>query len=311
MSLREFIPGYRSTLQAGTWFTASKDATAIRGDELWCQGASDVELWLQTMAPIGTAVFEVRDLAPGNVIDLDLGSAPARLEFGEVPAAGEKRRIELTAGGAHRPASHYKGCCYLYRLLVRSRTGEAPSWRGSSREDFYLGAALTYLGTRADLDADLYPVEWGACQVPERLAAGETTRAITRVTNRSQATWPATGATRVTLSYHWLDASGAAVAGEGLRTYLIGDIGPGELVAMEQQVQAPAEPGMYTLALDLVRERVIWFSQRNGGNTFKARVEVVAPAPGQVIRRPRLNPPPVVVEEDSEGGVPTHPGGGK
>lgn len=54
---------------------------------------------------------------------------------------------------------------------------------------------------------------------------------------------------------------------------------PEASLELRQTVEAPTAPGTYTLAIDLVREQIAWFSDRNGGDTCDASVVVAAEAP--------------------------------
>lgn len=98
---------------------------------------------------------------------------------------------------------------------------------------------------------------------------------LTRVTNTSRETWPAQGTTRVNLSYHWLDAEDGQTLAEGRRTPLPMDLQPGAEVEVQQTIRAPEQPGTYVLELDLVRERVSWFSRRQPGQTHQATIDVL------------------------------------
>ena len=53
---------------------------------------------------------------------------------------------------------------------------------------------------------------------------------------------------------------------------------PGGRVSVQQKVIPPATPGRYVLELDPVFETVAWFSEKNGGKTFRVPVEVLPPA---------------------------------
>ena len=96
-----------------------------------------------------------------------------------------------------------------------------------------------------------------------------------RVRNTSPATWPARGATRVALAYHWLDTAGQPVAYEGLRTALPHDVAPGETIAVELEIATPKKPGDYILELDALRERLAWFSGRRPDATRRVPVTVL------------------------------------
>jgi hypothetical protein len=60
-----------------------------------------------------------------------------------------------------------------------------------TRESFYVGAALSYLGAGEQLEADLYGVQWGNCLAPAQARAGAPFSVLTRVFNRSRFVWKA------------------------------------------------------------------------------------------------------------------------
>ncbi len=87
----------------------------------------------------------------------------------------------------------------------------------------------------------------------------------------------------VNLAYHWLDVDGESVLFEGKRTAFKNEVSPGETVEVEMIVETPEEPGSYILELDLVRERIAWFSRR-GADTHRLEIVVgaeEAPPEGQ------------------------------
>jgi hypothetical protein len=48
---------------------------------------------------------------------------------------------------------------------------------------------------------------------------------------------------------------------------------------VQQQIAAPPQPGKYVLELDPVFESVAWFSEKNGGTTYRVPIEVTPVAP--------------------------------
>ncbi|MBI5563945.1 MAG: O-antigen ligase family protein [Chloroflexi bacterium] len=134
------------------------------------------------------------------------------------------------------------------------------------------------------------------------LRAGEISTVPLTVTNISARTWPAGGATPVSVSYHWLSAdSQDMIILEGVRTGLPYDLTPGERVRVEARVMAPDRPGDYQLQIDLVQEYVTWFSVRTGQVTemsalvTSASAVVPAPAGPSLAQMPtsRLLPRPL------------------
>jgi len=110
------------------------------------------------------------------------------------------------------------------------------------------------------------------------LVAGQRTQAPVRITNRGQLPWRASGAEPILLSYHWLDVSQETILWfEGDRTVLPGDVPPGASMLVSAYVLAPAQPGRYVLAWDLLQNHVAWFSTR-GVPLGHTEVEVMAGA---------------------------------
>lgn len=90
----------------------------------------------------------------------------------------------------------------------------------------------------------------------EEVAAGTLVRTPVTIENVGTAPWEE----NVVFSYHWLDDLGNALIWDGERTPLP-PLQPGESATIDAQVRAPTPPGRYGLALDLVAEGVIWFSE--------------------------------------------------
>ena len=290
LSLRN-VPGYERVQLGDLRIVGRKDVVVPQGDQLWVGGASRVEIYFIGARPIDKAVFLVTNFAPGNHVEIAMGNAREALDFGE---AGE-RRIQLLPGEPFRVRRQKWATFYVYRMMVTSRSGRVQHWvreyppnacpyfaqETQTQENFYTGAALSYLGNGEQLDVDLYSIAWGSAVVPPQVPAGQAFTVHTRLFNRSGQPWTANGAARVNLAYHWLDAAGKTIVKDGLRTQLPLPVPPGGAVEIEQKVLAPPAPGRYVLELDPVFETVAWFSERNGGRTFRAPVEVVAPGPPQ------------------------------
>jgi hypothetical protein len=285
LSLRN-VPGYERINLGDLRFVGRKEVFLPRGDESWVRGASRVEVHMLALAPIEGASFLVRNLAPRNRIEIAMGEARETLEFEK---GEETRRIDLAPGRPDLVRSQEGTPVYVYRLIVTPETGRNRPWtreyapsscpyfsqNASTEENFFVGAALSYLGSGANLDADVYAVQWGNTVVPPTVRAGETFTILTRLFNRSRHPWTAEGAARVHLSYHWLDEGGKVVVRDGVRSFLELPVPPGGRVSAEQKIEAPKAPGRYILELDPVFENVAWFSEKNGGKTWRAPVEVM------------------------------------
>jgi hypothetical protein len=281
LSLQGKIPGYRGFKIGDVWFQGRRDVfKRVVLDEMWIQGATKAEIWAQSLAPLESMVFTVRNLAPGNRVRLKMEGSRRTLRFSDtLGEEGETRWVELRPKSPTRVRDEKGKTLYMYKLLVSSQTGEIVTYfDGKENQAFYLGAAVAYLGPRGPLDAEIYELAWGEWDVPARVTAGEEFEVRGSLENRSSGVWPAAGPTRVRLSYHWLDGSGGMIEQEGRRSPLPHDVAPGQRVSVVQQVLAPDRPGYFSLALDPVRERVAWFSDENDGNTFVVHIEVLPAA---------------------------------
>ena len=136
---------------------------------------------------------------------------------------------------------------------------------------------MLYLGDGAPIPEDIFNLRWGQIVIPDRVTPGEKFEIGTRLFNGSDHTWEGKGAATIKLSYHWLDEVGEMVEFDGLRTPLPHAVGPGDRVTLRQEIQAPKEPGQYILELDPVFEHVAWFSQKNGGKTYRRKIWVDIP----------------------------------
>ena len=122
--------------------------------------------------------------------------------------------------------------------------------------------------------AGQYDVRYTTVDAPSRVASGATFPVAVTLTNGGWRPWHSDdSATPILASYHWLHADGTMAVEDGARTPLPHAVAPGATVTMTVTVTAPAAPGAYLLALDLVEEGVTWFS-RAGAQTTRLRVTV-------------------------------------
>ena len=285
LTFRRKLPGYDGVVVSGLWIQGRRDVFKAKEDGLWIHGATPVELWVYSSEKLDSGfTIWVKSLAPDNLVALQFGGARQTVVFTSDPPTESTQRVRFEPRGPdkvlHDPL---EGTIYAYRLLVETRTGFVPNAARNAEtklpfNDFYLGAELQILGTDQNLARDLYDLEWGDAVVPESVVASQEFEILTRLKNTSGERWPSSGPTRVNLSYHWLDPSGATVLWEGQRTSLGADLDSGSDLELVQAVVAPEEPGLFYLQLDLVRERVAWFSDRNAETTLSMPVEIL-PAP--------------------------------
>ena len=220
----------------------------------------------------------MRNVAPTNRVVIDLGGDVRTLEF-DGPTAARIETLELLPSAKPVLLQEGKRTVYAYRLRIQSSSGFNPRAAENARRknpvnEFYRGVAMSFLGSREDLDRDLFGVEWGPCQLPEEVAVGQIFTVPVQLTNTSDQVWPARGPTRVNLSYRWLDSEDRPLSIEGRRTQFARDVAPGASLQVEAAIQAPGEPGSVWLELDLVRERVSWFSKKRYSEPCRGRIEV-------------------------------------
>ena len=277
-SLRRQIPGYWGDLETDAWFWGRRDNFRPHGTEFLLHGGATVEVWMMTTEPIDTAVFQIKNEAADNRIEVDLGGDRQVLHF---DGAGS-RQVELRPRKIFKVRDEETFVNHIYRLRVRSRHSQIvelisePEGEAPKVQLFPLGARLAYLGTPGELSQDVYAVEWTVPAPPVTVPAGRAFELPVTVTNTSAGTWRNTGAPRVQLAYHWADPSGTTIVREGLRTTLSEPVAPGESVSALMEVLAPTAAGRYVLELDAVRERVSWFSRQNPDVVYRIELDVVA-----------------------------------
>ncbi len=108
------------------------------------------------------------------------------------------------------------------------------------------------------------------------LKVGEVATMPVMIKNSSYETWPHTGidekgTNRVGLGFNWIDGTGKEIQ-EG-RTPLPNDLPPRSSITLEVKVQAPSQPGNYSLRFSMVKEHVAWFYNK-GADSFVVPVLV-------------------------------------
>jgi SAM-dependent methyltransferase len=167
-------------------------------------------------------------------------------------------------------------------LLERGRDGAAKHWVvAATTEGGVLEARLPPTtepapvadGIRASRVAGACDVRYANYHGPARLAPGADGTVVLDVVNDGWDEWRSDGPQPVHVSYHWLTPARTMVDFDGLRSDLPRPLAPGEACRVTVAVRAPATPGAYLLAIDLVREGVTWFSEA-GRPCHTASIEV-------------------------------------
>lgn len=94
------------------------------------------------------------------------------------------------------------------------------------------------------------------------------------IVNQSNQIWLGDVIHPIYLSYHWLTVSDELLIYEGIRTPLPeSGISAGKSIDTEMIVEAPNQPGIYSLVLTLLQDRIGWFEE-NGFEALQVRVVV-------------------------------------
>ncbi len=309
-TLDRLIPGYRGVLVGNTTIFGRSDVVLPVNDELWLGGGRPVEMWLRTYEPLRKVVFQLETIVAPNEVELRIGDVVERVVFRSSKPPGNATRLTLSPSPPRPIRSYYgEAPIYEYKVWVTAQTQEwrnfpypvkpkldpafgsnantpeaRPASQRNPRErmpdpEVLVGVSLALLGEEEDLARDVYAVEWLRGEVPPLLRADRLVRLPARVKNASKAPWRARGATRVSLSYHWLFEDGTVAVWEGARTVLPRDVEPGEEVDIVFELATPRRPGRYLLELDAVRERLSWFSEQNPSVTRRIPVEIIPAEP--------------------------------
>ncbi len=107
-----------------------------------------------------------------------------------------------------------------------------------------------------------YGVAFGEWSGPATVAPAERFQIVVHLANRGWQPWTSDDPHPILASYHWLDDRGRVLVADGLRTRIPAHVAAGESVDLALSVEAPSAPGRAILAVDLVHERVTWFSEQ-------------------------------------------------
>jgi len=133
----------------------------------------------------------------------------------------------------------------------------------------------------------------------ESAKAGALTSARIELENAGSVTWHSHGPNWIYASYHWLDDRGNPIVWDGLRTPFEGPVPPGGRASLAVQIRAPMPPGRYGLALDLIDEERLWFSEL-GNPTAELDVDVGPRIARRALEAEILPGPPELVALTNE-----------
>ncbi len=174
----------------------------------------------------------------------------ARTPLGADVAPGTARTIAATVNAPSAAGS------YVLRFAI---VREGIAWLPPS-EPIAVNAVPAYFATFTEPALPVF-IAGGTYDVP------------VTIRNSGAATWNATGANLVDVSYHWHDLAGTTVVWDGVRTPLPANVDIGGTTTVTMKIAAPNVAGSYVLTLDLVREGVAWFQQL-GATPFRIPANV-------------------------------------
>jgi len=108
---------------------------------------------------------------------------------------------------------------------------------------------------------------------PKTQVAGQIYTVRLRIQNLGALRWESGGPLAVQLSYRWLSGSGRPVVTKGILTDLMMPVSKGDTIDVVARVQAPENPGTYTLRWDMIQGDLIWFAEK-GSAPLDVQVEV-------------------------------------
>lgn len=117
-----------------------------------------------------------------------------------------------------------------------------------------------------------YDYEVISHDIPSEFISGQVYTLRIRLCNRSAFTWRATGDEITQLGCKWLDEKGFVVESSIIAS-VPKDIQPNETVEFEVTLHSPKKAGTYTLKLDMVYMRKIWFEEK-GAQPLSLQVRV-------------------------------------
>ncbi len=97
---------------------------------------------------------------------------------------------------------------------------------------------------------------------PDSMSANITYDFTIKVKNTGALPWKRNSGNGFFIGYHWIDFENKKmVVFDGERSFLPRDeVAPGEEVTFDLEVTAPSQPGKYILQIEMVHEKVTWFS---------------------------------------------------
>jgi hypothetical protein len=137
-----------------------------------------------------------------------------------------------------------------------------------------------------------FRVEYLVAELPRQVYTDEPVQIEVGLRNTGALAWPSSGPKPVRLAYHWepLDRPQTNSDFEGYRNELPYDVPAGGQTQLVETIWCPPTAGTYVLRLDLVQEKVTWFSEH--GNRMPDATVVVEGTSKVITDSPYIPPPP-------------------
>ena len=243
-TLARQIPGYRGQVGSGVYFFGRRDVLSSVGESLWAVGGKPVELWVHTDLPLTRPVFQIETAIAPNRVSVELGHDRKEIHFDSATAPGNTTRITLAPGAPKTERADDGSSYFAYKMWIEAsaqtfRTEVGPGEAadrgggGGARAGPACRAAAGVRGghlpgrRRGDLSrrrgrprGRRLPARMARREAAGRVACQPAGPCPGDGAEHQPAVWPARGATRVALAYHWLDSAGQPVIFEGLRSAL-------------------------------------------------------------------------------------------
>ncbi len=284
-----------------------------QGGQLWFaeQGAQPLEAPINVTVPYA---FKIEPLAPPTVmvpgqiysLEVRLQNTGALTWHGQASAATADsdavfvtcrwRNVEGGLVDAPTILTSLPGSVAPGESATLTARVQAPSVNGRYRLTFDLRDGKGLFSERMPSEptavtvtvASPYAVEFVGHNTPGRMFPSDLQAVSLQARNTGSARWRIDGPQPVRITYRWLDRRGRPISNTPLETELPYEVAPGNSASMTARLQAPGEPGEYTLVWDLVQTGGRRFSEL--GN-LPLQVPVMVGAPTHSVKWEQIQHP--------------------
>lgn len=280
--------------EGGAWFGALGSPTSeltitVNAPKYAVEWEQVVTVNNSAMATNANLIGTVKVKNIGSGTWLKGGENPVRLGYRWYDASGVEVVVAPYAGNFEMDADTPPGKTATFEgIALRSPSSDGTfTLRWDLMHEGITWFSAKGAETREQLVAVATPlpdfaVKWASVfQIPGTLEPNQTVSGPITVQNTGALAWNATGENPVRLCFQWDDPLGNPIPGDQFAGgySLADDVPPGGTATFENVlVRAPIPRGKYTLAFDLVKEGVSWFSA-SGSRPYDLAIEVRTQAP--------------------------------